>query len=210
MNSPEKFEKYAEMLREWSQKMNLVAPSTLSNIENRHFAESAQLAEYLPRDVEIIDLGSGAGFPGVVLAILGFQVLCTESIGKKAEFLTAVRKELGLESNLRIYCGRVEPLLSIFAGSFDKKRQKDRENLTKIPGMMCEKPREIIFTARAFAPLIKILGYVRGIRCRLYLLKGRDVEKEIALARRKYNFDYEMIPSKTGDGFVLIVHFAGR
>ena len=65
MNSKEKFERYAEILREWSSKMNLVAPSTLEDIENRHFADSAQLADVLPHGVDVIDLGSGAGFPGI-------------------------------------------------------------------------------------------------------------------------------------------------
>ena len=79
MDSKEKFDIYARMLRDWSQRMNLVAPSTLGDIENRHFADSAQLAEYLPKDAEIFDFGSGAGFPGVVLAILGWRVVCALS-----------------------------------------------------------------------------------------------------------------------------------
>ena len=76
MDNKVKFQQYADMLRAWSAKMNLVAPSTLSDIENRHFADSAQLADVLPPDAQIIDLGSGAGFPGVVLAILGWHVTC--------------------------------------------------------------------------------------------------------------------------------------
>ena len=74
MNNNVKFELYEKLLREWSEKMNLVAPSTLGDIKNRHFADSAQLADVLPKDVNIIDLGSGAGFPGVVLAIMGWNV----------------------------------------------------------------------------------------------------------------------------------------
>ena len=76
MNNKDKFELYGRLLREWSKKMNLVAPSTLADIENRHFADSAQLADILPAGVNVIDLGSGAGFPGVVLAILGWNVTC--------------------------------------------------------------------------------------------------------------------------------------
>ena len=86
MSNKVKLEQYAQLLREWSGRMNLVAPSTLVDIENRHFADSAQLADVLPRDVSVIDLGSGAGFPGVVLAILGWRVTCIESIGKKVAF----------------------------------------------------------------------------------------------------------------------------
>ena len=180
MNNKAKFERYATLLREWSQRMNLVAPSTLTDIENRHFADSAQLADILPDDASVIDLGSGAGFPGVVLAILGCDVVCIESIGKKAAFLSELKKELDLP-NLTIYHGRVEDFI----------RQ------------MPANSHNFVFTARAFAPLIKILDYVYKTKCRLFLLKGRDIESEIAVARKKYKFDYELVPSKTGDGFIV-------
>ena len=188
MNSKEKFKRYAEMLRDWSTRMNLVAPSTLNDIENRHFADSAQLADVLPHGVEIYDFGSGAGFPGVVLAVLGWRVTCIESIGKKAAFLDAVRTELKLD-NLTIFHGRVEDFLSKNTGKNDKKAGK------------------FVLTARAFAPLVKILDYVRGINCRLFLLKGREIENEILTAKQKYKFDYELVSSKTGDGFIIIVRF---
>lgn len=182
MNNKAKFNRYAEMLREWSGRMNLVAPSTLSDIETRHFADSAQLADILPNNVHVIDLGSGAGFPGVVLAILGWNVTCIESIGKKVSFLTAIKDELKLE-NLEIYHGRVEDFIRhLPAFSYD-----------------------FIFTARAFAPLVKILDYVRPTNYRLFLLKGREIESEIATAKQKYDFDYKLIPSKTGDGFIIII-----
>lgn len=182
MDNKVKFERYAALLREWSTKMNLVAPSTLTDIENRHFADSAQLADILPRDVEIADLGSGAGFPGIVLAILGWRVTCIESIGKKVAFLTAVKQELSLD-NLTIYHGRVE--------NFVRDLPAKNDNL--------------VFTARAFASLTKILDYVHTIKSRLFLLKGREIETEIADAKRKYHFDYKLVPSKTGDGFIIIV-----
>ena len=119
MDNKVKFQQYADILRAWSAKMNLVAPSTLSDIENRHFADSAQLADVLPPDAQIIDLGSGAGFPGVVLAILGWHVTCIESIGKKVAFLTAVKERLDLQ-NLTIYHGRVEDFVKKmkFLGNF--------------------------------------------------------------------------------------------
>ena len=182
MNNKVKFNRYAEMLREWSGRMNLVAPSTLSDIETRHFADSAQLADVLPTDVNIIDLGSGAGFPGIVLAILGWHVTCIESIGKKVSFLNAVKDELNLK-NLEIYHGRVEDFI----------RQMPADS------------SHFVFTARAFAPLVKILDYTKSKNCRLFLLKGREIESEINTAKQKYKFEYELIPSKTGDGFIIIV-----
>ena len=181
MENKDKFELYKKLLREWSSRMNLVAPSTLDNIDARHFADSAQLASYLPVDVAIIDLGSGAGFPGVVLAILGWRVTCIESIGKKVAFLTAVREELHLD-NLTIYHGRVENYIASMG-----------------LGKKC------VFTARAFAPLVRILDYVRGKKSELFLVKGLRIKEEINMAKRKYNFDFKLYPSKTGDGFITII-----
>ncbi|MBR2412779.1 MAG: 16S rRNA (guanine(527)-N(7))-methyltransferase RsmG [Alphaproteobacteria bacterium] len=184
MSTNVKFERYAQMLREWSTRMNLVAPSTLSDIETRHIADSAQLADILPRDVEIIDLGSGAGFPGIVLAILGWRVTCIESIGKKVAFLSAVKEDLGLD-NLTIYHGRVEEFVRHLPAKSDK----------------------FVFTARAFASLTKIMDYVAHTKYRLFLLKGREIPAEIADAKRKYKFEYDLTPSKTGDGYIISVRF---
>ena len=184
MNNKVKFERYAQMLREWSGRMNLVAPSTLNDIETRHIADSAQLADVLPYNVPVVDLGSGAGFPGIVLAILGWRVTCIESIGKKVSFLSAVKEELGLD-NLTIYHGRVEDFIR------------------QLPAKTCD----FVFTARAFASLTKIMDYVASTKCRLFLLKGREIAGEIADAEKKYRFKYELVPSKTGDGFIIMVRF---
>ncbi len=182
MKTEEKFIKYEKLLKQWSEKMNLVAPSTLSDIQSRHIRDSAQLAKYLPKDVNIIDLGSGAGFPGVVLAIMGWNVTCTESIGKKARFLSALKEELDLP-NLTIINDRIENFLS------------------KTP----VNTGDFVFTARAFAPLIKILDYTHKTKCRLFLLKGREIESEIQTAKTKYKFDYKLYNSETGDGFIINV-----
>jgi len=180
MDNKEKFIKYADLLREWSARMNLVSPSTLLDIENRHFKDSEQLADILPKNIMVADMGSGAGFPGVVLAILGWNVTCIESIGKKADFLKMLKQELELP-NLTIFHGRLE--------DFIKNAKPSRS--------------DFIFTARAFAPLIKIIDYVRPTKCRLFLLKGREIESEIKIAKEKYKFEYNLITSKTGDGFII-------
>lgn len=183
MKIEEKFIKYEELLKEWSERMNLVAPSTLSDIKTRHIMDSAQLAKYLPKDVNIIDLGSGAGFPGVVLAILGWNVTCIESIGKKTNFLNELKQQLDLP-NLTIINDRIE------------------KTLTKIP----VNAGKFVFTARAFAPLIKIFDYTHKTNCRLFLLKGRDIESEIVIAKTKYKFDYKLYKSETGDGFIIEIY----
>ncbi len=182
MNNKEKFILYEKLLKDWSKRMNLVAPSTLADIKSRHFDDSAQLADFLPKNVKIIDLGSGAGFPGVVLAILGWNVTCVESIGKKVAFLTELKSKLDLP-NLEIFHGRLENL---------------------IPALTLNN-KKYVFTARAFAPLIKILDYVSLTNYRLFLLKGREVQNEINEAKKKYKFKYTLFPSKTGDGFVTII-----
>ena len=182
MDNKEKFIKYEKLLREWSTKMNLVAPSTLYDIQHRHFDDSAQLADFIPKNAKIIDMGSGAGFPGVVLAILGWDVTCIESISKKAGFLSILKEELDLP-NLTIINDRLENFFSkmpVNAGNF-------------------------ILTARAFAPLIKIFDYTHKTNCRLFLLKGREIETEISNTKKKYKFDYKLHPSKTGDGFIIDV-----
>ena len=184
MSNKVKFEQYETLLRDWSTRMNLVAPSTLNDIQNRHIADSAQLADILPKDVKIADMGSGAGFPAIVLAILGWNVTCIESIGKKVSFLRAVKEELGLK-NLEIYHGRLEDFVRQLPAKNDK----------------------LVFTARAFASLTKIMDYVAQTKCRLFLLKGREIETEINDAKRKYKFKYNLTPSKTGDGYLISVHF---
>ena len=110
-------------------------------------------------------MGSGAGFPGIVLAILGWRVTCIESIGKKVAFLTAVKNELGLE-NLTIYHGRVE------------------DYVRHLPA----KSNDFVFTARAFASLTKIMDYVAHTKYRLFLLKGREIETEVLDAKKKYEY----------------------
>ena len=183
MKIEEKFIEYEKLLKEWSTKMNLVAPSTLTDIQNRHIKDSAQLAKYIPKDVKIIDLGSGAGFPGVVLAILGWNVTCIESIGKKTKFLSELKQKLDLK-NLTIVNDRIENFLS------------------KTP----VKTGNFIFTARAFAPLIKIFDYTHKTNCRLFLLKGREIETEITTAKTRYKFNYELYKSETGDGYIVYIY----
>ena len=147
MNTDEKFLIYENLLCEWQSRMNLVAPSTLDNIRVRHIDDSLQIIDLVPMDSVVIDLGSGAGFPAVPLAILGRDVFAIESIGKKCNFLNAVKDELDLK-NLTIVNDRIENII-----------KKITNNKSKI-----------VITARAFASLEKILDMTCLIRDAEYVL----------------------------------------
>ena len=98
----------------------------------------------------------------------------------KTRFLAALKQELDLP-NLTIINDRIENYLS------------------KTP----VNTGDFVFTARAFAPLIKILDYTHKTKCQLFLLKGREIENEIKTAKTKYKFDYKLYNSETGDGFII-------
>ncbi len=181
MFNKEKFELYKSLILDYSRHTNLVSKKSLENIEIRHFEDSKQLSNYITEGSTIIDMGSGAGFPGVVLAILGYKVFCVESIIKKANFLNIVKNKLNLK-NLIICNERLENFLKNM--TFDKKT---------------------VFTARAFAPLIEILEYIHKFNYPAFLLKGRKIEEEIFEANKKFKFYYELKKSITGDGFIIKV-----
>lgn len=167
--------------------MNLVAPGTIANARTRHIEDSAQLAGHIPAGITIIDLGSGAGFPALVLAILGRRVLAIESTRKKCDFMNIVKKALDLP-NLEVINGRVESALPRI---FLHKNAPAADNF--------------IFTARAFAPLIKILDMTARYRAPYALLKGRTANEEIIAARVRHGFDAKIFPSETGDGKIILL-----
>ena len=252
--SPElqdKFEKYADILRDWQSRINLVAPSTLNDIQHRHIDDSAQLHDVIkgfgtgdwglgtgvvqaespfskqkaptpntPQSlVTIVDLGSGAGFPAVVLAIMGWRVVAIESIAKKCRFLEELKIQLNLP-NLTVVNDRVEKIIPSLAerGGCAGLRAGGRvENKSDRPGLPVPnttqspvpspQPQVPIFTARAFAPMVKIMDYTQPRpkvvnKATMYLLKGANVAEEIREAKKKYKFDCRLFPSKTGDGFI--------
>src|SRR5258706_7929652 len=103
---------YAEMLVDWNARHNLVSRASLAHLWRRHFWDSAQLATYVPASAgSLVDLGSGAGFPGLVLAEMfrrrpGFRVTLFEATAKKCRFLEAVAARLDLKIDIRQ--GRIE------------------------------------------------------------------------------------------------------
>jgi len=166
-----KLDRYAELLIEWNTKFNLVSQTTLPHVWRRHFLDSAQLARFIPEKAKTIaDLGSGAGFPGIVLSIMGTsEIHLIESIGKKAVFLREVVKELTL--NAIVHQARAE---SISDTKFD------------------------VITARALKPLPELLVLSKPLMKKDSLaifLKGQSVDGELTEARKYWKFDCEMFHS---------------
>ena len=165
--------RYRSLLSEWNERMNLVGPSALADFWLRHAFDSAQLLPHAPDARVWADLGAGAGFPGVVLAILGrdqgLEVHLVDSLQKRCRFLRAVADELKLPVEVRH--ARAETF-----------RRKDVE----------------VVTARALAPLPRLLGYaeplIRSGAVALFL-KGEGVEAELTEARKHWTFRYELAPS---------------
>ena len=165
---------YRHLLGEWSARMNLVGPSALEAFWLRHAYDSAQLLTHAPEALRWMDVGSGAGLPGLVLAILardrpGMTVQLVESAAKKSAFLEAVVERLNLPA--KVHRARIEDL----------------------PG-----PAPQVLTARAVAPLARLLGYTeKHLRSGAtgVFLKGRNVEHEIAEALQSWRFDYALSQS---------------
>lgn len=97
---------YEGLLTKWSASLNLVSKNTLANIRERHFADSLQLTPFLNSADKIIDIGAGAGFPGMVLAMAGFDLTLVEVDQKKCVFLENVSRET--QTPVKIVCGRIE------------------------------------------------------------------------------------------------------
>ncbi len=173
-------DKYIDKLEKTNQIHNLVGPSTIEAAWDRHINDSLQLSEFISnRKASIIDLGTGAGLPGVILYIFGYtNILLIDSKMKKINFI----KEFSNEQKLQIktICTRVEKI----------KNQK-------FDFIVC----------RAFAPLIKLLDYspiFAKKNTSLLFLKGRNVNKEIDDAKKPFSFEHSLFPSKSeGGGFVL-------
>ncbi len=166
---------FAERLGEANAVMNLVGPDTIPDVWNRHYWDSAQLLAQAPDAVTWADLGAGAGFPGVVLAILlkgraGAHVWLIDSLRKRCRFLNAVVSELTLPAT--VINGRAE----------------------------AQALKVDVVTARAVAPMEKLLGYAqpylqRGARG--LFLKGEKAELEVAEARRVWQFEPELSVSRS-------------
>ncbi len=167
---------YQDLLQVWQKKINLVSSSTLSHSWERHFEDSLQLLSHLPdKNFSLIDLGSGAGFPGLVLAIACStkdRVTLVESDLKKCLFLETVSRETNT------------PVILL------------KERIESLG----EKIKGEVITARGLAPLPLLLEYACPLmkeESTALFLKGKEVEKEIEAARKKWEFDLEIFSSMT-------------
>jgi 16S rRNA (guanine527-N7)-methyltransferase len=182
-------ERFRKLLADWNQRMNLVGPATLPDFWNRHAWDSAQLLRLAPDALTWADLGAGAGFPGVVLAVLGkgrpgFHVHLVESMAKRCSFLSEGVTSLDLPAT--VHNARAENL-----------------SLTVD-----------IVTARACAPLTRLLGYARPyLRAGAMglFLKGQDVVAELEDASRSWDLDADTVPSASDErGRIVRVRRLGR
>lgn len=180
----QQFQTYHKALLKWQKAINLVSNTTLQSAWERHFWDSAQLVPYIPEQVKtIVDLGSGAGFPGMVLALLfpDKNIHMIESDERKCQFLKHVSRETNRP--VSIHDDRIENII---------------QNLTPD-----------IITARAFSSLENIIKMTKSVwqknpALKMLLLKGQKVEQEMAEARQLYAFDYEAHDSEThSEGCIL-------
>lgn len=171
---------YADLLRKWQKAINLVGSSTLPDLWRRHMWDSAQLIPHLPRpDAVVLDLGSGAGFPGLVLALASrATVHLVESDQRKAAFLSEVNR--ATQAGAVVHTCRVEVLEPF--------------------------PVDLI-TARAFAPLERLLAVAEPFfqpKTIGLFLKGRTLDRELTACRKRWNMAAKAIPSLSDETGVVL------
>ena len=167
---------YAALLEKWQPRINLVGAKTMPDLWVRHMQDSAQLLDYLPPPgaaKRLADFGSGAGFPGLVIAILrpDLEVHLVESDQRKGAFLRQVARDTG--ANITLHSQRIEALEPLKAD---------------------------IITARALASLDKLFTYAQPHLAEsgfCNFLKGQNVDAELTDATKCWNFDVETHVSVT-------------
>jgi 16S rRNA (guanine527-N7)-methyltransferase len=180
-----RLEVYADLLKKWNPKINLVSKGTISDLWTRHFIDSAQIYAQVPEAFQSwVDLGSGGGFPGLVCAIIAAEkspkakFTLIESDARKSVFLRTVARETGI--NALVVTDRIEKAQPVMAD---------------------------VLTARALADLTSLLSFCErhlqesGIAL---LPKGVNWQKEVEDARKTWFFDCDPIKSETESGAVIL------
>ncbi|MDC0057076.1 16S rRNA (guanine(527)-N(7))-methyltransferase RsmG [Alphaproteobacteria bacterium] len=175
-------QKYIDSIVQYSAHTNLVGKSTLSDPWLKHIMDSLQLISFIKnKKYSILDMGTGAGLPGVVLSIVGHKnVSLVDSNGKKIKFLKMIKDDLSL--NFNIISGRLEKLNNL---KFD------------------------IITSRALAKLDILFGYSQNFMKKntlLIFLKGKTVNEEIFEAKKNWKFNFQKHQSITDSrGIILVI-----
>lgn len=166
-----KTEQYVELLLKWNQKINLISPKTEDDIWQRHIEDCKSILQFIDEgdSKSLLDMGSGAGLPGVIIAINKPNIECylVESDSRKCMFLQEVRQQLDLK-NLNIINDRIE----------------------NIDGFKVD-----IITARALASFNRLVEYSKaflGHNPKLLFMKGLKLEEEIMDAKENFDFDYKI------------------
>ena len=175
-----RLDRFVELLLQWQAKTNLVAPSTLPHLWTRHIADSLQLLTLAPSAKVWVDLGSGGGFPGVVLACAladtsGAVVHLVERNARKAAFLREALRVAGARGV--VHGKRIEDIVDSLAGPID------------------------CVTARALAPLHELVGFAEPLvrrGAKAFFLKGQDVGAELTEATKYWNIEPILHASLTG------------
>jgi len=174
-----RLDRLVKLLLDWQRRMNLVARSTIPTLWIRHIADSLQLLDLAPQARNWVDLGSGAGFPGLVIAAAlakepGASIHLVESNGKKANFLREAARHIEVPAT--VHHLRIEEFAKQFRDNAD------------------------VITARALAPLSEILALAYPLSktgAQGLFLKGQDVGSELTEASKYWKFEPVLVPSKT-------------
>ena len=184
----QRLDRYVALLLEWQAKTNLVAPSTLPHLWTRHISDSLQLLDLAPDAKIWVDLGSGGGFPGVVLACAlaerpGPEVHLVERIAKKAAFLREAIRVTGAPGI--VHLSEIGDIVEKWSGGVD------------------------CVTARALAPLHQLIGFAEPLvkrGAKALFLKGQDVEAELTESTKYWKIEPKLYSSRTGgQGWIVAI-----
>ena len=191
------FDKYETLLKKWQKAINLVSPKTLNELWERHFLDSLYLYDFIKGKENIIDIGSGAGFPAMVLAVAGKdekdfpKITLVEADERKSFFLNEIKRAYAIDdTRVEIKNQRIENL---------QNQAYSNPILNDI--QLCNVSEWDCIIGRAFAPLYKFIDLCKNIitkQTEMYLLKGDNINEEIIDAKKNWEFDYTIYKKKNG------------